>query len=111
MKLSNQKELNEGILFISNILSIVVMCSRVGHPEPADMRMYTMLAQCWASVTEAVKHWNGTGWTRRVYQRITDIATGALLAPAVTVGETEGVMDSTFVLFFTSSFAYNFARK
>ena len=33
------------------------------------------------------------------------------LAPAVTVGETEGAMDSTSVLFFTSSFAYNFARK
>ena len=34
-----------------------------------------------------------------------------LLAPAVTVGETEGAMDSTSVLFFTSSFVYNFARK
>ena len=34
-----------------------------------------------------------------------------LLAPAVTVGETEGAMDSTSVLFFISSFAYNFARK
>ena len=34
-----------------------------------------------------------------------------LLAPAVTVGETEGAMDSASVLFFTSSFAYNFARK
>ena len=33
------------------------------------------------------------------------------LAPAVTVGETEGAKDSTSVLFFTSSFAYNFARK
>ena len=33
------------------------------------------------------------------------------LAPAVTVGETEGARDSTSVLFFTSSFAYNFARK
>ena len=33
------------------------------------------------------------------------------LAPAVTVGETEGAKDSTTVLFFTSSFAYNFARK
>ena len=36
---------------------------------------------------------------------------GALLAPAVTVGEMEGAMDSASVLFFTSSFAYNFARK
>ena len=34
-----------------------------------------------------------------------------LLVPAVTVGEREGAMDSTSVLFFTSSFAYNFARK
>ena len=34
-----------------------------------------------------------------------------LLAPAVTVGETEGAMDSTSFLFFTSSFAYNFAKK
>ena len=34
----------------------------------------------------------------------------ALLAPAVTVGETEGAMDSTSV-FFASSFAYNFVRK
>ena len=33
------------------------------------------------------------------------------LAPAVTVGKTEGAMDSAAVLFFTSSFAYNFARK
>ena len=33
------------------------------------------------------------------------------LAPAFTVGETEGAMDSASVLFFTSSFAYNFARK
>ena len=33
------------------------------------------------------------------------------LAPAVTVGEAEGAMDSASVLFFTSSFAYNFARK
>ena len=32
------------------------------------------------------------------------------LAPAVTVGETEGAMDSTSV-FFASSFAYNFVRK
>ena len=30
---------------------------------------------------------------------------------AVTVGETEGAMDSASVLFFTSSFAYNFARE
>ena len=36
---------------------------------------------------------------------------GLFLAPAVTVGETEGAMDSASVLFFTSSFAYNFARK
>ena len=35
----------------------------------------------------------------------------SFLAPAVTVGETEGAMDSTSVLFFTSSFAYNFVRK
>ena len=35
----------------------------------------------------------------------------SLLAPAVTVGETKGAMDSVSVLFFTSSFAYNFARK
>ena len=34
-----------------------------------------------------------------------------LLAHAVTVGKTEGAMDSASVLFFTSSFAYNFARK
>ena len=34
-----------------------------------------------------------------------------LLVPAVTVGETEGAMDSASVLFFTSSFAYNFVRK
>ena len=33
-----------------------------------------------------------------------------LLAPAVTVGETEGAMDSTSV-FFASPFAYNFVRK
>ena len=33
------------------------------------------------------------------------------LAPAVTVGETEGAMDSTSVFFFASSFAYNFVRK
>ena len=32
-------------------------------------------------------------------------------APAVTVGETEGATDSASVLFFTSFFAYNFARK
>ena len=32
------------------------------------------------------------------------------LAPAVTVGETEGAMDSPSV-FFASSFAYNFVRK
>ena len=32
------------------------------------------------------------------------------LAPALTVGETEGAMDSASV-FFTSSFAYNFVRK
>ena len=34
----------------------------------------------------------------------------SLLAPAVTVGETEGAMDSTSV-FFLASFAYNFVRK
>ena len=33
-----------------------------------------------------------------------------LLAPAVTVGETEGAMDSTSV-FFAFSFAYNFVSK
>ena len=33
------------------------------------------------------------------------------LSPAVTVGESEGAMDSTSVLFSTSSFAYNFAGK
>ena len=33
------------------------------------------------------------------------------LAPVVTVGETEGAMDSASVLFFTSCSAYNFARK
>ena len=32
------------------------------------------------------------------------------LAPAVTVGKTEGAMDSTSV-FLASSFAYNFVRK
>ena len=32
------------------------------------------------------------------------------LAPVVTVGETEGAMDSASV-FFASSFAYNFVRK
>ena len=34
-----------------------------------------------------------------------------LLAPAVTVGETEGAMDSTSRFFLASSFAYNFVRK
>ena len=34
-----------------------------------------------------------------------------LLAPAVTVGETEGAMDSANFLVFTSSFGYNFVRK
>ena len=34
----------------------------------------------------------------------------AFLAPAVTVGETEGAMDSASV-FFASSFAYNFVKK
>ena len=34
----------------------------------------------------------------------------SFLAPAVTVGETEGAMDSTSG-FFASSFAYNFVRK
>ena len=33
-----------------------------------------------------------------------------LLAPAVTVGETEGAMAST-TFFLASSFAYNFVRK
>ena len=33
------------------------------------------------------------------------------LAPAVTVGETEGAMDSTSVFFLASSFAYNFVSK
>ena len=35
----------------------------------------------------------------------------AFLAPAVTVGETEGAVDSASVQVFTSSFAYNFVRK
>ena len=34
-----------------------------------------------------------------------------ILAPAVTVGETKGAMDSTSVFFLASSFAYNFVRK
>ena len=38
------------------------------------------------------------------------IETITFLAPAVTVGETEGAMDSTSV-FLASSFAYNFVRK
>ena len=33
------------------------------------------------------------------------------LAPAVTVVETEGAMDSVFDRVFTSSFAYNFVRR
>ena len=33
------------------------------------------------------------------------------LAPAVTVGETKGAINSASVLVFTSSFAYNFVRK
>ena len=37
-------------------------------------------------------------------------AWGPFLAPAVTVGETEGAMDPASV-FFASSFAYNFVRK
>ena len=39
-----------------------------------------------------------------------DFGSALFLAPAVTVGETEGAMDSTSV-FFASSFAYNFVRK
>ena len=35
----------------------------------------------------------------------------SLSAPAITVGETEGAMDSASVLVFTYSFAYNFVRK
>ena len=35
----------------------------------------------------------------------------ALLAPAVTVSETEGAMASASILVFTSSFAYTFVRK
>ena len=34
-----------------------------------------------------------------------------LLALAVTVGETEGAMDSASVQVFTSSFAYNFVKN
>ena len=33
------------------------------------------------------------------------------LAPAVTVGETEGAMDFRSLFFLASSFAYNFVRK
>ena len=36
---------------------------------------------------------------------------GDLLAPAVTVGETEGAMDSASVFFLPLFFAYNFVRK
>ena len=45
----------------------------------------------------------------RITKKLTDEF--CLLAPTVTVGETEGAMDSASILFFTSSFAYNFARK
>ena len=41
---------------------------------------------------------------------ITLVPTIIFLAPAVTVGETEGAMDSASV-FFTFSFGYNFVRK
>ena len=34
-----------------------------------------------------------------------------LVAPAVTVGETEGAIDSASVPIFTSSFAYNLCKK
>ena len=46
-----------------------------------------------------------------VYIHIVTALSIHFLAPAVTVGETDGAMDSASVLFFTSSFAYNFARK
>ena len=36
---------------------------------------------------------------------------GTFLAPAVTVGETEGAMDSSSVRVFISFFAYYFVRK
>ena len=42
---------------------------------------------------------------------VCNLLPSALLAPAVTVGETEGAMDSASVLFFASSFAYNFVRN
>ena len=40
-----------------------------------------------------------------------EVIYSSFLAPAVTVGETEGAMNSACVFFFTSSFAYNFVRK
>ena len=40
-----------------------------------------------------------------------DSASVLFLAPAVTVGETEGAMDSTSVFLLASFFAYNFVRK
>ena len=42
---------------------------------------------------------------------IAEDQTAHLLAPAVTVGETEGAMDSASVPVFISSFAYNFEKK
>ena len=42
--------------------------------------------------------------------QITILDLKVFLAPAVTVGETKGAMDSTSG-FFASSFAYNFVRK
>ena len=39
-----------------------------------------------------------------------DFGSALFLAPVVTLGETEGAMDSTSV-FLAFSFAYNFARK
>ena len=45
-----------------------------------------------------------------MYMHEKNVSQVSLLAPAVTVGETEGDMDSASV-FFASSFAYNFVRK
>ena len=42
---------------------------------------------------------------------ICDMYLTCFFAPAVTVGGTEGAMDSASVLVFISSFAYNFVRK
>ena len=50
-------------------------------------------------------------WTLWIPTRDPGSLRALLLAPAVTVGETEGAMDSTSVFFLASSFAYNFVRK